>query len=207
MQPADFAQHTDTTAYKTLTSCLIECDYNDEKEVVPDQVQLTRLQYEVLRGNVGPDDLKTIKDLQNKLGVVQQRQVSCNINGRFRGNVILTDTFGVYHRRITLPYSLYHTEEARQAWDNNPIDYAEVYMIPAGVRPDKLQSDRLGRTSELTLHFEGPSLAACIELLMGLRLYCWTLEIRNVPMTDQIADTLQKRLRNKCPNLATLKRT
>lgn len=172
----------------TISEIMHECDLmervNDDN--MSHQVQLARLQYDQRRGRSA--DLTRISQLQNQLRIRPMKNV---------GRVVLSEPFGVYYTRITVPWAEYHKESTCQTWDDNPIEKADIWMIPPGAL---LQTDRLKRAKMVRLHLVRGDPHV---LLTGLPLDCIELCLNNVKAQGLV--DLFRAIKPSMPNLKSLR--
>jgi hypothetical protein len=111
---------------------------------------------------------------------------------------VLSEPFGPFYTKLSVPCLLTNTPEVRDWWDRSPIETVEIAMIPPKIKPDKIRSGRLKqRCVDLTLHFADPQTPffEVVSLVEQMQLYdLSSLEIRNVNANSQQVKTMFRHL-------------
>lgn len=179
----------------TINEVMIEADQIERENDgnITTQTHLTRLNYDQRIGRLA--DLDKVAELRKTLSVRPTKQA---------GRVILSEPFGVYYTRLTVPYESYHEVLTRDTWDSNPIETAEVWMIPPGVTASLLQTDMLKRAKTVKLHLTRGIVTNIHKLLDGLQLRCTTLMLNNVKLYLLNKFDLMKRVQSGMPGVSNI---
>lgn len=122
-----------------------------------------------------------------KIHSTKHVSVTTTVKGHYeREYFFLTQPLGPYYVKITVPHKIISRDEVQREWEENPIEFAEVFDIISG---DNLKTPGLNNCPVVSLHFKEPNLATMLSVLVGMKLEsCITLELRNLKIqTGQIA--------------------
>lgn len=200
-----FARELATTVCRDRLSVMVECDHNDDKGLAVEQSALTRLHDRIHGGErLSKDDLAMVRTLSEKLGIKDTKTLNLLAGARtgfraLRQQIILSRPLGPYYTKISLDYSVYHHDNAEQIWDEQPIEFAELSMIPACGAD--LETHRLSRCIGVSFQFDTNGFNPILKLMTEMVLFCTTLELRNPGITPQQLGVLKMRLAGKWPNL------
>lgn len=188
-----------TATYKSRTGILVECDYREERMESGDEQ--TALEVELIRLQCSNDhqSVDRVAYLQDTLGIKGSKVVRIGASSQNRrrgamGFVTFSETLGPWYTKATMDYSTYATKEARVLCDAQPIEYLEITMIPRDATVSDLQTNLLSRVNSLSLHFGTAWSPTVWALLLGLKIMCGYLELRNSGFNESHLVALKQRI-------------